>query len=44
MTLPDGMARAVARGQREQESLLHTMIGDSEATIGDSAAHVSRVA
>jgi hypothetical protein len=24
--------------------LLHTMIGDAEATIGDFAAHVGRVA
>ena len=44
LTLPGGMERAVARGEREQETLLHTMIGDSEATIGDSAAHVTRVA
>jgi hypothetical protein len=44
LTLPGEMNRAVARGQREQETLLHTMIGDSEATIGDSAAHVTRVA
>jgi ER-bound oxygenase mpaB/B'/Rubber oxygenase, catalytic domain len=44
LTLPGGIERAAARGQREQEALLHTMIGDSEATIGDSAAHVSRVA
>jgi hypothetical protein len=38
------MERAADRGRREQEDLLHTMIGDAEATIGDSAAHVSRVA
>jgi hypothetical protein len=44
LTLPGGIERAVTRGQREQEALLHTMIGDSEATIGDSAAHVTRVA
>jgi hypothetical protein len=44
LTLPGGMERAAARGQREQEALLHTMIGDSEATIGESAAHVSSVA
>jgi hypothetical protein len=44
LTLPGGIQRAVARGQREQETLLHTMIGDSETTIGDSAAHVTRVA
>jgi hypothetical protein len=44
LTLPGGRKRAADRGQREQEDLLHTMIGDAEATIGDSAAHVSRVA
>jgi len=44
LTLPGGMKRAADRGRREQEDLLHTMIGDAEATIGDSAAHVSRVA
>jgi hypothetical protein len=44
MTLPGEMKRAVTRGQRQQETLLRTMIGDSEARIGDSAAHVSRVA
>ena len=44
LTLPGGMDRAVARGEREQKTLLHTMIGDSGATIGDSAAGVSRVA
>jgi hypothetical protein len=44
LTLPGEMKRAVARGQREQETLLRTMIGDSEARIGDSAAHVVRVA
>jgi hypothetical protein len=44
LTLPGGMDRAADRGQREQEALLHTMIGNGEATIGESAAHVSRVA
>ena len=44
LSLPGGMQRAVARGQREQETLLHIMIGDSKATVGDSAAHASRVA
>ncbi|MBB5163804.1 oxygenase MpaB family protein [Mycobacterium sp. AZCC_0083] len=44
LTIPGGMERAATRGQREQEDLLHTMIGDSEAAIGDSAAHVVRVA
>lgn len=41
MALPGGMDRAVARGQREQKALLRTIIGDSEANIGESAAHVS---
>jgi hypothetical protein len=41
---PGGMERAARRGQREQLALLRTMIGDSAATIGESAAHVSRVA
>jgi hypothetical protein len=44
LTLRGGMARAVARGQREQETLLHTIIGDTQATVGDSAAHVTSVA
>jgi hypothetical protein len=44
LTLPGGMDRAADRGQRDQEALLHTMIGNGEATIGESAAHVSRVA
>jgi hypothetical protein len=38
MTLPGGMDRAVARGRREQQALLHTIIGDSAASIGGSAA------
>lgn len=44
LTVPGAMARADVRGQREQEVLLRTMIGDSVTTIGESAAHVSRVA
>lgn len=44
LTVPGGRDRAAARGQREQKALLHTIIGDGEATIGDSAAHVGRVA
>ncbi|KAA0083524.1 DUF2236 domain-containing protein [Mycolicibacterium sp. P9-64] len=44
LTLPGGMKRADTRGQREQEALLHTMIGDAEAAVGDSAARVVRVA
>ena len=39
-----GADRAALRGERQQKALLRTMIGDDEATIGESAAHVSRVA
>jgi hypothetical protein len=39
-----GVDRVAARGAREQKALLHTIIGDREATIGESAAHVDRVA
>lgn len=42
--VPGGMDRAAARGWREQEALLRTIIGDGPATVGDSAAHVGRVA
>lgn len=41
LVLPGGMDRAARRGQREQENLLRTMIGETEVAIGDSAAHVS---
>ncbi|HEX2212837.1 MAG TPA: oxygenase MpaB family protein, partial [Mycobacterium sp.] len=41
---PDGMDRAAARGDRAQRAWLRTIIGESEATIGESAEHVSRVA
>lgn len=44
LALPGGMSRADTRGQREQEALLRTMIGGAEATVGESAAHVVRVA
>lgn len=44
LTLPGGLERAAARGQREQQAWLRTMIGDDMATIGDSAGHVSHVA
>jgi hypothetical protein len=44
LSLPGGRDRAAARGQRQQNVLLHTIIGDGEPTIGDSAAHVNRVA
>lgn len=39
-----GLDRAAARGEREQKELLRTMIGAGEATVGESAAHVGRVA
>jgi hypothetical protein len=41
---PGGVDRAALRGDREQKALLHRMIGANEATVGESAAHVSRVA
>jgi hypothetical protein len=44
LALPDGMDRAAARGEREQKALLHTIIGEADATIGESAAHMSSVA
>ncbi|WP_232006350.1 oxygenase MpaB family protein [Mycobacterium sp. 852013-50091_SCH5140682] len=44
VTLPGGMARSVARGRAEQHALLHTIIGDSAASIGASAAHVGSAA
>ena len=44
IALPGGRDRAASRGRREQEALLRTIIGDSEATIGDSASHMSSVA
>ncbi|MGV0813098.1 oxygenase MpaB family protein [Mycolicibacterium boenickei] len=44
MALPGGMDRAVGRGRREQQALLHTIIGSSGANIGESAVHVSSAA
>lgn len=44
LALPGGMDRAVERGRREQQALLHTIIGDSAANIGESAVHVSSAA
>ncbi|WP_044518898.1 oxygenase MpaB family protein [Mycolicibacterium septicum] len=41
---PSGMDRAVSRGQREQQALLRTIIGDTAAKIGESAVHVSSAA
>lgn len=42
LALPGGMDRAARRGQREQATLLRTMIGESQVAVGDSAAHVGR--
>jgi hypothetical protein len=44
VALPGGIDRAAVRGQRAQKAFLRTIIGDATATIGESAAHVSRVA
>jgi hypothetical protein len=44
IALPGGRDRAASRGRREQEALLRTIIGDSEARIGESASHMSSVA
>jgi hypothetical protein len=44
LATPGGLDRAAIRGDREQKALLHKMIGSGEATVGESAAHVSRVA
>lgn len=41
---PGGLEHSAQRGQRAQEALLRTMIGDNVATIGASAAHVRGVA
>jgi len=44
LTLPGGVDRAAVRGEREQDALLHTMIGEEQATVGESAAQVGSVA
>lgn len=45
LSSPAGMRRADLRGRREHDKLLRTMIGSgATATIGESAAHVGRVA
>ncbi|RAV06808.1 DUF2236 domain-containing protein [Mycolicibacterium sp. GF69] len=44
VALPGGIARATARGDREHQVLMRTIVGDSGATIGESAAHVGHVA
>ncbi|MFV8051612.1 oxygenase MpaB family protein [Mycobacterium sp. 48b] len=44
LALPGGMDRAAERGRREQQALLHTIIGDTAANIGESASHVSSAA
>ncbi|MGV0790531.1 oxygenase MpaB family protein [Mycolicibacterium sp. XJ1819] len=41
VALPGGIARAASRGDREQQALMRTIIGDDGATIGESAEHVS---
>lgn len=38
---PGGLDRSARRGQREQEALLRTIIGDDEATIGGAAQHLT---
>ncbi|OBI75079.1 oxygenase MpaB family protein [Mycobacterium sp. E740] len=44
VALPGGIIRATARGDRQHQALMRTIIGDSAATIGESANHVSHVA
>ncbi|MUL66147.1 hypothetical protein BOO86_16860 [Mycobacterium sp. CBMA 234] len=44
LAVPGGVERAADRGAREQKALLHTMIGDDQATIGASASHLRGVA
>ncbi|MFV9632496.1 oxygenase MpaB family protein [Mycobacterium neumannii] len=44
VALPGGIARAIARGDREHQALMRTIVGDAGATIGESAEHVSTVA
>lgn len=44
ITSPRRMDRAVGRGRREQQALLRTIIGDSQATIGESAGQVGSAA
>jgi hypothetical protein len=44
LCLPGGKDRAAARGARQQKAFLRTITGDGEATIGDSAVHVSSAA
>lgn len=44
LALPGRADADAARGDREQKALLRTMIGDTQATIGQSAAHVVEVA
>lgn len=44
VALPGGIARATARGDREHKALMRTIVGDSGATIGESAEHVGSVA
>lgn len=39
LLLPGGMDRAVARGRREHDALMRTMMGDDQVAIGASATH-----
>ncbi|WP_054812051.1 oxygenase MpaB family protein [Nocardia arizonensis] len=41
---PDGRERAEALGRRDQEAFLHRLIGDTTATIGESAPKLDRTA
>ncbi|MGE2720169.1 oxygenase MpaB family protein [Mycolicibacterium celeriflavum] len=44
VALPGGIDRAADRGDRQHQALMRTIIGDTGATIGESAEHVSTVA
>lgn len=43
-TTPGGVDRAAARGRRQQEAFLRTLIGADTAAIGESAHHVTHAA
>ncbi|MGY2063328.1 oxygenase MpaB family protein, partial [Nocardia gipuzkoensis] len=44
LLLPGGTDRAAARGRRNQEEFLRTLIGEQEAVIGASVRHVGHAA
>ncbi len=44
LLLPGGAERAAARGRRNQEEFLRTLIGEREAVIGASVRHVNQAA